>query len=192
MKYYLKAKFKFLSTIIEQSRKIVYTAIDIVLLKRNWLIGKRIHEEELKETRKENYGKVIIKELSKELTKRFGDGFNEWTLYRCLRFYNLYKNIFATPLPKSFLSWSHYLLLIRVNDPKARDWYEKEAYECTWSVRTLQRNIQTLYYERMLKSKDKESVKQEMEDKTIEYRMNKLEHIKNPVILEFIGKGIFI
>ena len=174
-------------TIIEQSQRAVYTTIDLVLLKRNWLIGKRIYEEELKDTRKENYGKEIIKKLSIELIRKYGGGFSERNLYNYYKFYTLYKNILQSSIAESFLSWTHYSLLIAINDENARNWYEKEAKECGWTVRTLQRNIQTQYYYRLLKSNDKEAVKKEMENKTLEYQINKLEHIKNPTILEFLN-----
>jgi predicted nuclease of restriction endonuclease-like (RecB) superfamily len=74
-----------------------------------------------------------------------------------------------------------------VNDEVARSWYEKEAYEQTWSVRTLQRNIDTQYYYRLLKSQKKDLVEQEMIEKTSDYQNDKLEFIKNPVIAEFLG-----
>lgn len=79
------------SKIIHQSQRVAYQAVDIILLKRNWLIGKRIYEEELKETRKENYGLEIIKTLSKELVKVFGHGFSTFNLYRYYKFYTMYK-----------------------------------------------------------------------------------------------------
>ena len=176
-----------ISTIISQSRHIAYTAVDVVLLKRNWLIGKRIAEEELKGGQKENYGLEIISKLSVELTKRFGKGFSRSNLYSFFKFYILYKNIFQTLSGQTLLTWSHYSLLIKINDQKARDWYEKEARECSWSVRTLQRNINTQYYYRLLASQVKEPVIEEMEEKIKEERLNKLEHIKNPVIFEFLG-----
>ena len=86
-----------------------------------------------------------------------------------------------------FLPWSHYERLIRVEDKKAREWYAKEAFEQGWSFRTLNRNINTLYYERLLMSKKKQPVVDEMQDKTKAYQQDKLEYIKSPVVLEFLG-----
>ena len=86
-----------------------------------------------------------------------------------------------------FLPWSHYERLIRVEDKKAREWYAKEAFEQGWSFRTLNRNINTLYYERLLMSKKKQPVVNEMQDKTKAYQQDKLEYIKSPVVLEFLG-----
>lgn len=85
------------------------------------------------------------------------------------------------------LPWSHYERLIRVEDKKAREWYAKEAFEQGWSFRTLNRNINTLYYERLLMSKKKQPVVKEMQDKTKAYQQDKLEYIKSPVVLEFLG-----
>ena len=86
-----------------------------------------------------------------------------------------------------FLPWSHYERLIRVEDKKAREWYAKEAFNEGWSYRTLNRNINTLYYERLLMSKKKQPVVNEMQDKTKAYQQDKLEYIKSPVVLEFLG-----
>ena len=85
------------------------------------------------------------------------------------------------------LPWSHYERLIRVEDKKAREWYAKKAFEQGWSFRTLNRNINTLYYERLLMSKKKQPVVNEMQDKTKAYQQDKLEYIKSPVVLEFLG-----
>ena len=85
------------------------------------------------------------------------------------------------------LPWSHYERLIRVEDKKACEWYAKEAFEQGWSFRTLNRNINTLYYERLLMSKKKQPVVNEMQDKTKAYQQDKLEYIKSPVVLEFLG-----
>lgn len=85
------------------------------------------------------------------------------------------------------LPWSHYERLIRVEDKKAREWYAKEAFNEGWSYRTLNRNINTLYYERLLMSKKKQPVVNEMQDKTKAFQQDKLEYIKSPVVLEFLG-----
>lgn len=85
------------------------------------------------------------------------------------------------------LPWSHYERLIRVEDKKALEWYAKEAFEQGWSYRTLNRNINTLYYERLLMSTKKQPVVDEMQDKTKAYQQDKLEYIKSPVVLEFLG-----
>ena len=175
--------------IIEISQKQAYHAVNTILSRRNWLIGCRIAEEELKGENRAEYGANIIKKLSHELTKMYGKGFTKTNLYSFYSFYKFFPEIFHTLSGKSprVLSWTHYRCLIQVKDEKARRWYEKEAYEQTWSVRTLQRNINTQYYYRMLQSQNQTLVEKEMQDKTSDFRQDKLEFIKNPVIAEFLG-----
>ena len=105
------------------------------------------------------------------------------------RFYKLYPEIVDSVSPQSgaLLSWTHYRVLLQVEDKTARDWYTKEAANQTWSVRTLQRNISSQYYYHLLKSQNQEPVKQEMEKLTAGYQADKLEFIKNPMITEFLG-----
>ena len=144
--------------IIESSQKAAYQAVNIALVQRNWLLGYRIAEEELGGQERSEYGLQVIKKLSKELTNRYGKGYDRGTLYRCLKFYKMFPEIVATLGQQSgaILSWSHYRILLQVEDKKARDWYEKEATEQAWSVRTLQRNISSQYYYRMLGTQKKE------------------------------------
>ena len=88
---------------------------------------------------------------------------------------------------KCSLSWTHYRILLQVEDKKARDWYEKEAITQSWGVRTLQRNVSSQYYYRMLQTQKQELVGNEMKDLTAEYQNDKLEFVKNPVVAEFLG-----
>lgn len=175
--------------IIESSREVAYRAVNATLVQRNWLIGYRIAEEELQGEVRSEYGTQIIKRLSEELTKLYGKGYDRSNLYHCLRFYKMFPGIVDTVCRQSekILSWSHYRALLQVEDKIARDWYEKEAIEQTWGVRTLQRNISSQYYYRMLQTQKKELVEQEMKELTSPYQNDKLEFIKNPVIAEFLG-----
>lgn len=91
------------------------------------------------------------------------------------------------PKSLSLLSWTHYRVLLQVEDKAARDWYEKEAANETWSVRTLQRNISSQYYYRMLKTQKKDLVEKEMKELTASYQNDRLDFIKNPVVAEFLG-----
>ena len=104
-------------------------------------------------------------------------------------FYKTYPQIFQTLFGKSqrLLSWSHYLVLLQVHDETARDWYEQEALSQTWNVRTLQRNVSSQYYYRLLSSQNKSAVKSEMKQKTPNYQLDKLEFNKNPIIAEYLG-----
>lgn len=175
--------------IIETSQNNAYHAVNHALIQRNWLIGCRIAQEELNGQDRAKYGTEIIKRLSIELTELYGKGFTKSNLYNYCMFFKTFPQIFQTPSGKSerLLSWSHYAALLQVKDKTARDWYEKEAAEQTWSVRTLQRNISTQYYYRLLKSQNKEPVIEEMKEKTSKYQTDKYEFIKNPVIAEFLG-----
>jgi predicted nuclease of restriction endonuclease-like (RecB) superfamily len=149
-----------------------------------WLIGKRIVEEEQHGESRAEYGKAILKTLSSELTGEFGRGFDERELRRIRQFYQSFP-IRGTLRPE--LTWSHYRLLVRVGDEKARFYYLNEAVNSHWSFRTLDRNISTLYYQRLLASQQETPILTEMVEKTKYFQGDKLEFIKNPAVLEFLG-----
>lgn len=175
--------------IVESARMIAYAAVDVALVQRNWLIGKRIASACLNDNGHADYGKNTIKNLSIELTNRYGKGFDYSSLYKYVGFYQKFPQILDSLNPKFGrpLSWTHYRILLQEKSDVARQWYEKEAREQSWSVRTLQRNISTQYYYRMLMSQNTEPVEAEMKEKTTDYQTDKLEFIKNPVITEFLG-----
>ena len=164
-----------------------YQAVNSALVQRNWLIGYRIAEEELQGDNRAEYGASIIKKLAKELTAEYGKGYTKTNLYHFYSFYKTYPEIFHLPSGKLLLSWTHYRTLLQVNDKDARDWYEKEALEQTWSVATLQRNISSQYYYRMLQTQRQDLVENEMKELTAGYQNDKYEFIKSPVIAEFLG-----
>ncbi len=173
-------------SIIDSAQSYAYQAVNIALVKRNWLIGYRIAKEELKGLKRAEYGEEVIKYLAKNLTEKYGKGFEQRNLYYFLQFYKKFNKILHTVSAKSkgLLSWSHYRVLLQVEDKEARDWYESEAYNETWSVRTLQRNVSSQYYYRLLSSKSLSNKRKEKDNN--EYNQ-KLEFIKNPVIAEFLG-----
>ena len=175
--------------IIESSRKAAYQAVNTALVQRNWLLGLRIASEELQGEKRAEYGTEVIKKLSVELTKDYGKGFDYSSLYKFVRFYKAFPNILDSTSPKStpLLSWTHYRTLLQVNDKVARDWYAKEAAEQTWRVQTLQRNISSQYYYRMLQTQRQDLVENEMKERTADYQNDKYEFIKSPVIAEFLG-----
>lgn len=125
-----------------------------------------------------------MKNLSERLTHTYGKGFTKTNLYSFYSFYKAFPNIFHSLSGKSvpLLSWTHYRVLLQVHNAEVREWYAKEAAEQTWSVRTLQRNISSQYYHRLLQSQNKELVESEMKEITADYQVDKLEFIKNPVI----------
>ena len=173
--------------IIETARKAAYKAVDIALVQRNWLLGRRIAEEHLDDEGRAEYGKQVIQTLANQLTEEYGGGFDFSSLYKYLRFYRVFP-ILDTLCPKlgNILSWSHYRILLQVNDPDARTWYLNEAAAQTWGVRMLQRNVSSQYYQRILMSQHKDVVKREMLEITSPLQ-DRLEFIKNPVIAEFLG-----
>lgn len=175
--------------IIETSQKIAYHTVNVTLIRRNWLLGKRIAEEELKGTTRAEYGTEVILRLSQELTKSYGKGFTRGSLYQYVNFYKCFPKIVDSLSKQSqqLLTWTHYRILLQVLDSDARDWYAKEAFEQTWSVRTLQRNINTQYYYRLLQSSKPAVVETEMQELTKIYQEDKLEFMKNPVVAEFLG-----
>ena len=178
-----------LRNIIEGARVSAYQAVNFTLVQRNWLIGRRIAEEELRGGDRAQYGLKIIKTLSRELTAEHGKGFTKTNLYSFYQFYKTFPEIFHTACGKSqpLLSWSHYRTLLQVKDDKARAWYTREAAEQAWAVRTLQRNIDTQYYCRLISSQNTAPVEQEMRKLTASYQKDRLEYLKNPVIAEFLG-----
>lgn len=152
-------------------------------------MGKRIAEEVIQGEERAEYGAKVIRNLSKELTQLYGKGFARTNLYSFYSFYICFPEIVHAVSGQSpvLLSWTHYRILIQVHDPVAREWYAKEAIDETWSVRTLQRNISTQYYYRLLQTQKKELVKAEMLEKSAPLQQDRLEFIKNPVIAEFLG-----
>lgn len=180
--------FKDVENIVEQARGYAYNAVNIAMVQRNWLLGKRIAEEELQGEDRAIYGKEVVKQLSLHLTNVYGKGFTQSNLYQFVQFYKFFPEIFHSVSVKSqILSWTHYRTLLRVTDKDARDWYLQEAINEMWSVRTLDRNIASQYYYRLLQSQNKKIVKEEMIQITTPFQQDKLEFIKNPIVAEFLG-----
>lgn len=175
--------------IIESARSRAYMAINTAMVERNWLLGKRIAEEELKGQNRAEYGSEIIKRLARDLTSLYGKGFTKTNLYQFVQFYKYFPQIFHAVSGKSncLLTWTHYRTLLQVDNDEARQWYASEAANEMWSVRTLQRNISSQYYFRLLQSQHKDLVRSEMESITAPMQGDKLEFIKNPVVAEFLG-----
>jgi len=185
--------------ILVRAREKVYSAVNSAMVEAYWLIGKRIVEEEQFGEDRAGYGEKILKTLSMELTQEFGKGFSLTNLKSIRKFYLVFggvekgqtvsdqfnSSIWQTLSAK--LSWSHYERLMRVENEQARNYYMKEAAGQNWSVRTLDRNISTQYYHRLLSSQIKEPVMKEMQEKTKDLQTDKFEFIKNPSVLEFLN-----
>ncbi len=178
------------SDVIETARQTAYRQINEALVRRNWLLGRLIAEEELNGKNRAKYGRDVIKGLANRLTALYGKGFDASNLYKFRQFYEMYPKILDSACLKSniSLSWSHYRTLIQELNPDARAYYEEEAASQNWSVRTLQRNISSQYYFRLVASQKKDLVKQEMLKLTAPLQTpDPMEFIKNPVIGEFLG-----
>ena len=133
------------------------------------------------------YGKQIIQTISDELTQEFGKGFSKRTIWEIRQFYSYFSEYEIMRTLFAQLSWSHFQRVLKVSNENARMYYLNEAAENTWSVRTLDRNISTLYYDRLISSSDKEMVKNEMIQKTEKIPLNPSDFIKNPTVLEFLN-----
>lgn len=178
------------SAIIEDARVKAYRQVNESLVRRNWELGQIIAEEELNGEDRAKYGASVIKELSKRLTATYGKGFSKSYLYSFVQFYKTHPAIFQSAIGKSenLLSWTHYFALTQELNDEARQWYESEAATQNWSVRTLQRNISSQYYHRLLASQRKDLVEKEMLQLTAPLQSpDPADFIKNPVIGEFLG-----
>ena len=170
--------------ILKNARQKAYIAVNSAMVEAYWEIGRRIVEEEQRGKERAEYGKEIVKNLSKELTEEFGKGFSRRTLWEMRKLYVYFSDYEKVRTLFAQLTWSHFQKVLRVSSEKARIFYLTEAAENMWSVRTLDRNISTLYYNRIVASIDKKTVEDEMKDKT--KKLQAEEFIKNPVVLEFL------
>ena len=198
--------------IIDQAQTTAYRAVNETLIKRNWLLGMRIQHEVLKDKRAE-YGEQVISNLANQLTQKYGRGFIKRNLHHFVDFFLKHSDFFhavsgiseiVNAVSSQFptiennimnalrsqspirLSWTHYRIILQESNAEARAWYENEAANEMWSTRTLQRNISSQYYHRMLQSQDKAAVHDEMV-KLTKPLQDKLEYLKNPVVAEFLG-----
>lgn len=169
--------------ILDSARAKVYQSANFAMVEAYWQIGKSIVEEQDGSERAE-YGTGLLKELSKQMTQDFGKGFTVTNLKYMRQFYLAFPNGHAL---RGELSWTHYRALLRVDDENARLWYLNEAADEGWSTRTLDRNIGTQYYYRLLQSPKKEAVIAEMKEKTRHYPSSQFEMIKSPIVAEFLG-----
>ncbi len=177
--------------LLQSARQQILRTVNKTMVITYFEIGRMIVEEEQNGKERADYGKSILKELSKVLTKEFGKGFSVYNLERMRKFYFTYKdrnienNISATVLRNFELSWSHYLTLIRMENENERKFYEIESAKNNWSVRELKRQYDTALYTRLVLSRNKEKIKElSTKGQVIE---NPKDAIKDPYILEFIG-----
>ncbi len=194
--------FERISTLIEQSRHLVARTVKATEVYAKYEIGRYIVEDEQKGEQRATYGARLLKDLSLLLTSTYGDGWSVETLTACRKFFLVYSKIVNSVHeiesnqqqttdfqlnnhPSFTLSWSHYLVLMRIDNPDARSFYEIECAQQNWSVRQLKRQVGSSLYERLALSRDKNEVlRLAHEGQTLE---KSSDIIKNPITLEFLG-----
>ena len=162
------------------AQKHVYSAVNAAMVTAYWNIGKAVYEV-CGENDRAAYGKQVLKYISERLTAEFGKGFSVQGLRNMRQFYLAFPDRSKV---REELSWSHYRVLMRVGDEDARMFYAEESVKAGWSVRQLQRQINTMFYHRILSSKDKESVAAEIQTSVPKPEYEKI--IKDPYVLEFL------
>ena len=168
-----------IKTLLAQARQKTYQAINSMMVETYWKIGEKIVLEEQNGKNRANYGEAVLKTLSVELSAEFGKGFSYANLYNMKQFYQTYPDfeIFYTLCRK--LTWSHNRLIMRVENTEARTFYLTEAAQQQWSVRILERNINTFYYQRLLSNQHEKSNTNEI--------LNIENFIKDPYVFEFLN-----
>lgn len=173
-----------IATQIEQARGQLRQTVNSVMVQSYWNIGRLIVEDEQQGESRAEYGKQQLQQLSQQLTERLGKGFDITNLRKMRMFYQAFPIRDALRLE---LSWTHYRTLLRIDNPQARDWYLHEAITQSWSARALERQIGTLYYERLLASQDKALVEQEAQSNTQPLAETAKDYLRDPYILDFLN-----
>lgn len=173
-----------LGELIREARRNVLRAVDTAQVHTCWQIGRHIVEFEQNGARRAAYGKQLLVTLAKTLTAESGKGFDERNLRHMRDFYQTFP-IWNALRPE--LSWTHYRALLRIDNDHARHWYMNETATQNWSTRALERQINTLYYERLLASRDRSTVRQEATTNIQQLASSPRDFIRDPVVLEFLG-----
>lgn len=172
-----------IKNILQSARDNAYRQVNFIMVEAYWNIGQQIVEEEQNGKDRAEYGSYLIKELSSKLSKDFGTGFSKQNLWNMRQFYSYFPILSSL---RRELSWTHYKMILRVENKNARDWYADEAVASNWSTRALERQIGTHYYERLLSSKEKQPVINEAKENTKDLQLTSKDIIKDPYVLEFL------
>lgn len=178
----MDALYQDIRQIIETSRSNAVRSVDFCRVQMYWQLGRRIFEEEQQGKERADYGTYLTRELSKQLVPEYGSGFGVRQLEICRQFYRTYPNANTV---RSQLNWSQYRLLIQIPDSDKREYYELEAVNNAWTGREMKRQIDSMLYERLLMSNDKESVLAVARKERIPESPTEI--IKDPMVLEFLG-----
>lgn len=173
--------YQLIRQIIIDARQKIAKSVNFAMVEAYWLVGKNIIEEKQQGKHRAEYGKSMLKYLSQLLTTEMGKGYDESNLSNMRKFYQLFPIFDAV---RQELSWSHYRNLLRVKNEKARAFYIEESITNGWSYRALERQINSLYYERLLSSNDRKAVVEEMREKT--KGLQPEDFLKDPYVLEFL------
>lgn len=173
-----------LRQLIHEARYRALRAVDVIQVQTCWQVGRHIVEFEQDGQSRAAYGKRLVSLLAQQLTDEFGKGFDERNLRHMRSFFQAFPNWNAV---RSELSWTHYRLLSRVQSEEARLWYMTEAAAQNWSSRALERQIGTLFYERLLLSQDKAAVADEAKQNLAKLEATPRAFVRDPVMLEFLG-----
>lgn len=168
--------------IITDARHNAVRSIDFCRVQMYWHIGRRVFEEEQQGKERADYGKYLIKNLARSLEPEYGSGFSYRQLAFCRQFYRLFPIVNAL---RSQLNWTQYRMLIQIDDPDKREYYELESVNNNWTARETKRQINSLLYERLLLSNDKEAVMAVARKERIPQTPQEI--IKDPMVLEFLG-----
>jgi len=168
--------------LIDNAKEKVIHTIENQRVKLYWSIGERIFEEEQEKRERAEYGKQLIKNLSKEIQPLYGSGYSYRQLYLFLQFYKTFPKVNAL---RSLLNWSQYKLLIRITDEDKREFYITESIKNNWTGRELERQINSSLFERLLLSTNKEDVLAIAREERLPQKANEI--IKDPMCLEFLG-----
>ena len=175
-----------IQTIVSTGIERAYKSVNSEMIRTYWLVGKRIVMEEQNGEMRAEYGKRMLKALSKEMTPLYGESYSERNLYSFRQFFLSFKDWTILNACVQNLKWTHFRSLARVEDEAARYWYMNEAAKEMWSTRTLERNIHTQYYYRLLTAPDKDIVANDMKQHTGITQGQADTLLKNPVITEFL------
>ena len=176
--------FDEISQLLEAAHDQVQRQINTLMVQTYWHIGRLIVEHEQQGASRAAYGKAQLETLGQQLTERFGRGFDSRNLRNMRAFYVAYPIWNAV---RTELSWTHYRVLLRLENTAARDWYVQEAITLSWSSRALERQINVLYYERLLASQDRTLVEAEAQVKVASLATNPREYLRDPYVLDFLN-----
>lgn len=180
----LSSFYNDIKSILTEARNKSYAVINSMMVETYWHIGKRIVEEEQQGSDRATYGEKLLENLSKELSTEFGKGFSYANLRNFRQFYLTYPDPEICYALRSNLTWTHHRIIMRVENPDARDFYLRECAEQNWSSRVLERNIHTFYYQRLLSSqKEPDAANQ---NQSLE-KANINDFIKDPYVFEFLN-----